>query len=83
MLQKVRARHGIDLPVEHWPRAMGFGSVITALALLFIALPLVAGLVRAVRAGFGILPAIGLGTGLLTLVGIALALPSPERRRKG
>lgn len=40
MLEKLRSRHSIDLPVESWGRSRGLMGTLGAIALLFLGLPL-------------------------------------------
>lgn len=71
MLSKVRARHGIDLPVEKWRRSWGLTIALGALAFLFVLLPLAA----TVLLGLWERPAvtlIGMGSGLFALVALAM-----------
>lgn len=71
MLSKVRARHGIDLPVEKWGRNTGLAFALGSLAILFIVAPVVAIAIR----GFVEHPAltgIGVASGLVALYALAI-----------
>jgi len=72
MLNKVRARHAIDLPVERWKRSWGLAFVLGGLAILFVAAPLLTVVLRGFLGGYAAITAIGIASGLVVLYGAAL-----------
>lgn len=67
MLQKLRSRHSIDLPIDGWKRSNGLLTVIGGLAFLAVILPSIVALVQgALTWATGVL--IGLGTIVLVFL---------------
>ncbi|MEA3201491.1 MAG: hypothetical protein QOE90_2919 [Thermoplasmata archaeon] len=82
MLQKLRSRHSIDLPVERWGRRRPTLAIIGILAVVFLLLPLlialISGAARVTRAE-GIAAAVGLLL-LVLIVGALRGKPGWNRR---
>lgn len=72
MLQKLRSRHPIDLPVDGYGRKRGILAVMGGLAVLFLFVPLVVSLLGGLARGGTIDvnagTAVAAGVGLLVLV---------------
>lgn len=67
MLQKLRSRHGIDLPIDGWKRSNGLLVVIGGLAFLAVLLPAAVALIQgALTWATGVL--IGMGTLVLVFL---------------
>lgn len=71
MLQKLRSRHAIDLPVESWGRRRPTLAIIGLIAVIFLVLPFLLALASGLTsnaAGNLRFKAIAAGVGLLILV---------------
>lgn len=74
MLNKVRARHGIELPVESWEKRGGFAGTVLVLAVLFVLLPLLGVIIKGITTGHLGITAIGIVSLFVALLGSALFL---------